>query len=52
MEQGYQVLVVGDDPDIRELITDYLATHGYRATGVDCADAMRASMRFFSNAMR
>jgi two-component system phosphate regulon response regulator OmpR len=44
MEQGYQVLVVDDDPDIRELITDYLATHGYRVTGVDCADAMRAAL--------
>ncbi|MGB7932966.1 MAG: response regulator [Gammaproteobacteria bacterium] len=44
MEQGYQVLVVDDDPDIRELITDYLSTHGYRVTGVDCADAMRTAL--------
>jgi DNA-binding response OmpR family regulator len=44
MEQGYQVLVVDDDPDIRELISDYLATHGYRVTGVDCADAMRIAL--------
>jgi two-component system, OmpR family, phosphate regulon response regulator OmpR len=44
MEQGYQVLVVDDDPDIRELITDYLSTHGYRVTGVDCAAAMRSAL--------
>jgi len=44
MEQGYQVLVVDDDPDIRELITDYLSIHGYRVTGVDCADAMRTAL--------
>jgi two-component system, OmpR family, phosphate regulon response regulator OmpR len=44
MEQSYQVLVVDDDPDIRELITDYLSTHGYRVTGVDCADALRAAL--------
>jgi DNA-binding response OmpR family regulator len=44
MDQGYQVLVVDDDPDIRELITDYLSTHGYRVSAVDCADAMRAAL--------
>jgi DNA-binding response OmpR family regulator len=44
MEQGYQVLVVDDDPDIRELITDYLSTHGYRVTGADCADALRTAL--------
>jgi DNA-binding response OmpR family regulator len=44
MDQGYQVLVVDDDPDIRELITDYLTTHGFRVATVDCADAMRASL--------
>ena len=44
MDQVYQVLVVDDDPDIRELITDYLSTHGYRVTAADCADAMRASL--------
>jgi DNA-binding response OmpR family regulator len=44
MEQGFQVLVVDDDPDIRELIRDYLSTHGYRVTAADCADAMRAAL--------
>jgi len=44
MEQGYQVLVVDDDPDIRVLITDYLTTHGYGVTAVDCAEAMRAAL--------
>jgi DNA-binding response OmpR family regulator len=44
MEQGYQVLVVDDDPDIRELITEYLSTHGYRVAAADCADAMRAAL--------
>jgi two-component system phosphate regulon response regulator OmpR len=44
MDQGYQVLVVDDDPDVRELITDYLSTHGYRVAAADCADAMRAAL--------
>jgi two-component system, OmpR family, phosphate regulon response regulator OmpR len=44
MEQGTQVLVVDDDPEIRELITDYLSGHGYRVTGADCADALRVAL--------
>jgi DNA-binding response OmpR family regulator len=44
MDQDNQVLVVDDDPDIRDLITDYLTAHGYGVTAVDCADAMRAAM--------
>jgi two-component system phosphate regulon response regulator OmpR len=44
MDQGYQVLVVDDDPDIRELITNYLSTHGFRVATADCAAAMRASL--------
>jgi DNA-binding response OmpR family regulator len=44
MDQGCQVLVVDDDPDIRDLITDYLTTHGYGVTAVDGAEAMRAAL--------
>jgi two-component system, OmpR family, response regulator len=29
MPSGHSVLVVEDDPDVRELLTDYLGTHGF-----------------------
>jgi len=36
-----QVLIVDDDPDIRELISDYLSGHGYEVATADGAPAMR-----------
>lgn len=40
-----QVLVVDDDPDIRELIGDYLTGHGFDVAMADGAAAMRASIQ-------
>jgi two-component system, OmpR family, phosphate regulon response regulator OmpR len=45
MDQVCQVLVVDDDPDVRELLTDYLSTHGYRVAAADCAEAMRTALK-------
>jgi DNA-binding response OmpR family regulator len=36
-----QVLIVDDDPDVRELIGDYLAGHGFGVAVADGASAMR-----------
>lgn len=36
-----QVLIVDDDPDIRELISDYLSGHGFEVAVADGAPAMR-----------
>jgi two-component system phosphate regulon response regulator OmpR len=45
MAQLCQILVVDDDPDVRELLTDYLSPHGYRVVTADCADAMREALK-------
>ncbi len=42
MEHVDHILVVDDDRDIRELITDYLMKSGYRATGAANGREMRA----------
>ncbi|MFT4272990.1 MAG: response regulator [Pantoea sp.] len=42
MEHIDHILVVDDDRDIRELITDYLVKSGYRATGAANGREMRA----------
>ncbi len=42
MEHIDHILVVDDDRDIRELITDYLIKSGYRATGAANGREMRA----------
>jgi two-component system OmpR family response regulator len=42
------ILVVDDDPDLRKLITDFLAGHGYRVAAVENA----AEMRRFIDAQR
>ena len=36
-----QLIIVDDDRDIRELLTDYLNRNGFRATAVADARAMR-----------
>lgn len=41
MNERPHILVVDDDTDIRTLLSDYLETHGYRATAVPDAKAMR-----------
>jgi len=38
------VLVVDDDPEIRNLLAEYLSTHGYEVALADCGEAMRAEM--------
>jgi two-component system phosphate regulon response regulator OmpR len=38
------ILVVDDDPDIRELLEDYLSDQGYRVATVATAEAMRNSL--------
>lgn len=38
------ILVVDDDPDLRKLITDFLADHGYRVAAVGNAAEMRRSI--------
>ena len=44
MEHIDHILVVDDDQDIRELITDYLIKSGYRATGAANGREMRAML--------
>jgi two-component system phosphate regulon response regulator OmpR len=36
------ILVVDDEPDIRETLQDYLELHGYRVTQADGGEALRA----------
>jgi len=37
------ILVVDDEPDVREVVEEYFALHGYTAIGVESADAARSS---------
>jgi two-component system phosphate regulon response regulator OmpR len=38
------VLIVDDDPNVREMIAEYLAQNGYETRQADSAEAMRASL--------
>ena len=38
------MLVVDDDPEIRNLLAEYLSTHGYEVALADCGEAMRAEL--------
>ena len=38
------ILVVDDEPDIRETLQDYLELHGYRVTQADGGEALRAAV--------
>ncbi len=38
------ILVVDDEPDIRETLQDYLELHGYRVTQADGGEALRAAI--------
>jgi two-component system phosphate regulon response regulator OmpR len=39
-----RLLVVDDDPAIREMLSEYLASHGYEVALADCGAAMRAEL--------
>lgn len=36
------ILIVDDEPDVREVVEEYLVAHGYAAIGADGADAAKA----------
>ena len=44
MDYTSRILVVDDDPDLRRLIVEFLATHGYQVTAAENAAAMRAAI--------
>jgi two-component system, OmpR family, response regulator len=39
-----RLLVVDDDPSIREMLSEYLTSHGYEVALADCGTAMRAEL--------
>ena len=43
-EDQYQLLVVDDDPDVRELIRDYFSDNGFRVIEAENALAMRSAI--------
>jgi len=44
MTGSTHILVVDDEPDIRETVQDYLELHGYRVTPADGGEALRAAV--------
>lgn len=42
MTEAARILVVDDDPDVRDILRDYLSEHGYAVFEADSAEAMRA----------
>lgn len=44
MSNTPKVLVVDDDPAIRDMLSEYLTGHGYEVTLADCGEAMRAAI--------
>ena len=42
--EGAALLVVDDDPDIRDLLADYLRQHGFRVETAADGDAMFAAL--------
>jgi DNA-binding response OmpR family regulator len=41
---GARVLVVDDDPSVRQMLTEYLSTHGYEVRQAASGEAMRAEI--------
>jgi DNA-binding response OmpR family regulator len=41
---GIRLLVVDDDPSIREMLSEYLSSHGYEVALADCGAAMRVEL--------
>jgi two-component system, OmpR family, response regulator len=44
MAQRTRVLIVEDDPDVRNSTAEYLASHDFEVDVADCGDAMRAAL--------
>jgi two-component system OmpR family response regulator len=44
MAQRTRVLIVEDDPDVRNSTAEYLASHDFQVDVADCGDAMRAAL--------
>ncbi len=44
MATSGRVLIVEDDPQVRDMLTEYLSAHGYEVTQVDGGAAMRAAL--------
>jgi len=44
MSTNGRVLIVEDDPSIREMLAEYMGTHGYEVVGVDRGTAMREAV--------
>ncbi len=44
MQTADKILVVDDDPDVRQLLVDYLSEAGYQVTTAENADAARAEL--------
>jgi len=44
MTTSERVLVVDDDPQVREMIAEYLTTHGYEVSQAESGEAMRAAL--------
>ena len=42
LEGRATILIVDDEPDVRAVLEEYFATHGYAAIVADCADAAKA----------
>ncbi|MEG3086994.1 response regulator [Sphingomonas sp. PB4P5] len=43
-DESARVIIVDDDPGLRELLTEFLIDHGLRAEGVDSGAALRAKL--------
>ncbi len=48
MNQKATILVVDDEPEVREVLEEYFAAHGYAVIGVESASAARAAVAVHS----
>lgn len=44
MGSSGRILLVDDDPDVREMLGEYFSAHGFEVGEADCGEAMRAAM--------